>query len=153
MTAVALVLAASGALLAGCGSSGPRVPPVSGLPLVGGTSVVARAQQCDRGANAYCALELVVVGPRFRSSEDLRKAERDHLVASGWSRSNGDTGTEYAADSPGHHLRVTYATPQGDLQGIDLGWIQRSRSITLALSRALFARSPALSMMLELGSG
>jgi len=139
--------------LAGCGSGSPRVPDVGGLPLVGGTSVVAQARQCDAGANAYCAVELVVVDPRLRSSDDLRKAERDRLVASGWSRTNGDTGNEFAADSPGHRLRVTYATPQGDLQGIDLGWIQRSRAITLALSRALFARSAALSMMLERGSG
>jgi hypothetical protein len=138
--------------LAGCGSSAPRVPDVSRLPLVDGTSIVARARQCDRGASAYCAIELVVVDPRFANSEELRKAERDRLVASGWSRASGDTGNEHAADSPGHRLRVTYATAQADLQGIDLGWIQRSRSVTLALSRALFARTAALSMMLELGS-
>ena len=47
---------------------------------------------------------------------------------------------------------MTYATAYGDLKGIDLGWIKRSRTITLALSRALFDRASAMSVMLEVGS-
>jgi len=129
------------------------MPDVSGLPLVGGASVVARAQQCDRGSGAYCAVELVVANQRYRSSLDLLVSERRHLRSVGWSLANGTTGNENAADSPGHKMRVTFSTAEGDLQGIELGWIQRPRNITLALSHALFARSPTLSMLLEPGSG
>jgi len=142
------------AVAAGCGSSAaPGVPDVAKLPLVDGAAVVARAQQCDKGAGAYCAVQLVVVDHRFRSSLDLMKSERVMLQGLGWSITDGDTGNEHAADSPGHRLRVTYATADGDLRGIVLGWIVRARPITLALSRAMFARSPAISMMLEHGSG
>ena len=149
----AATLAPVALLLAGCGGSTRHVPDASKLPLVAGASVAAKAQQCDRGAGAYCSVELVVVDPRFHTSTDLMKTEQRQLHQLGWSLADGDTGNERAADSPGHKLRVTYATASGDLQGIDLGWIDRSQKITLALSHALFARSAALSMMLELGSG
>jgi hypothetical protein len=142
-----------GVAVAGCGGARPKVPDVSRLPLVEGASVVARAQQCDIGAAAYCAVELVVTNPRFQSSLELLKSERKHLHAVGWSLANGYTGNENAADSPGHKLRVTFSTADGDLQGIELGWITRPRQITLALSKAMFARSAALSMLLELGPG
>jgi hypothetical protein len=81
------------------------------------------------------------------------KSERRHLREVGWSLANGNTGNENSADSPGHKLRVTYSTAEGDLQGIELGWIQRPRNVTLALSGAMFARKATLSMLLELGSG
>ena len=148
--AVALLLAIA---LAGCGGGSAKVPDVSGLPLVDGAAVVARAQECDRGTNAYCAVTLVVADPRYRSSVDLLKDERRHLHAVGWSLANGYTGNENAADSPRHKLRVTYSTAEGDLQGIELGWIQRPRNITLALSHSLFSRAASLSMMLEPGNG
>ena len=48
-------------------------------------------------------------------------------MALGWTGANADTGQQRAADSPGHKLRLTYAPAAGDLQGIDLGWIKRSR--------------------------
>jgi hypothetical protein len=144
---------AVGALVAGCGSSGSKVPDVSRLPLVDGASVVTRAQECDRGSNSYCAILLVVTDPRLHSSLDLLKSERRHLREVGWSLANGNTGNENSADSPGHKLRVTYSTAEGDLQGIELGWIQRPRNVTLALSGAMFARKATLSMLLELGSG
>ena len=145
-------LALSAAVLAGCGQGGSaRTPDLSQLPLVKGTNIVTQIKQCDRGANAFCAVELVVVHPGFKSSADLLQAEHRHLRRAGWSATNGDTGEQQAAESPGHQLRVTYATADGDLKGIDLGWIQRPRSITLALSRALFDRRPSLSVMLETG--
>ncbi len=139
--------------LVACGSGGgDQVPNVAGLPLVNGARVVTQAKQCDPGSSAFCAVEMVVVDPKFGSSQQLVKGERLHLLAAGWTRINGDTGDEIAAQSPGHKLRVTYATASGDLKGIDLGWIQRSRPITLALSQALFNRDSAMSVMLELGS-
>ena len=148
-----VALAASAAALAGCGqSAASRTPDLARLPLVGGTSIVTQARQCDRGANSFCAVELVLVDPRFRNSADLLEAEHRLLRGAGWSGANGDTGEQHAAESPGQKLRVTYATADGDLKGIDLGWIQRPRPITLALSRALFDRKPALSLMLENGS-
>lgn len=147
MASTALVAA-----LASCGGgNAARVPELSRLPLVSGASIVTQAKDCDRGANAFCALEFVLVDRSSRSSTQLLESEHRLLLASRWSGANGDTGEQHAADSPAHKLRVTYATADGDLKGIDLGWIQRPRSITLALSRTLFERVPALSVMLEAG--
>ena len=139
--------------MAGCGDSRVgKVPPINRLPLVPGASVAVSVPQCDKGADAYCALLLVVHDRRFRSSREFFDAEQDHLHRAGWSESNAQTSDEQAAESPNHSLRVTYATADGDLKGVDLGWIRRPRPIALALSRALFQHTPALSLMLEAGS-
>jgi hypothetical protein len=139
--------------LAACGQSGSsRVPDLAKLPLVPGANVVVQARQCDRGANAFCSFQLVVVDPRYPTSTALVSSERTHLRQLGWSDMNADTGEQHAAESPGHKLRVTYATAFGDLKGIDLGWIMRPRPIALALSHAMFARTSAMSVMLEVGS-
>jgi hypothetical protein len=144
----ALVLA-----LGGCAQSGGgRTPDSARLPLAGGAKIVTQVRQCDRGANAFCALELVIVDPRAKTSNDLLASERRQLRKRGWTLVSGDTGEQNAAESPGHELRVTYATAYSDLKAVDLGWIQRSRRITLALSRSLFGRASAISMMLEVGS-
>ena len=117
-----------------------------------GATVVSEQRQCDRGANAYCAVEAVVVDRRFGSSGALLTAERHRLHAVGWSSTAGDNGKERAAESPGHKLRVTYATAEGDLLGSDEGWIKRPRPIVLSLSRVMFDGTPAMSVMLEAGS-
>jgi hypothetical protein len=146
-------LLALGTAIAGCGSSGSSHEPDLGkLPLVPGTKIVAQAQQCDKGASAYCAVEIVLAGPGYKTSQDLLGVERERLVSLGWTREGADTGNEHSADSPGHKLRVTYSTALGDLTGIDLGWIKRPRPITLALSRTVFQRTAALSIMLELST-
>lgn len=147
-----LSLAAVSAGLAGCGQDGARAPlDASGLPLIAGAQVVAQARQCDRGANAFCALELVAVNPRYHSSGDFLVAERRHLRALGWSLVGGQVSGERAAESPGHKLRVTYSTASSDLQQAELGLIQRAQTIELALSHALFNGTPAMSLMLEDG--
>ena len=146
------VLPALVAILAGCGAGGGGSPDLSQLPLVDGASIVTQERQCDRGANAFCALELVVVDRRYRCSDALRASEHHQLHSRGWRSVGGDTGEQLAANSPGHKLRLTYSTAAGDLEDIDLGWIQRPRAITLALSRAMFDRTPAMSMMLEVGA-
>ncbi len=150
-----LKLAATAALIAalsGCGGSASgRRPDVAGLPLVNGAKIVSQVQRCDKGANAYCAEELVVVGSRYRTSTQLVKSEQTHLRKLGWRAVNGDTGNESAAESPGHKLRLTYATAYGDLTGIDLGWIKRAHPIALSLSHQLFSQTSAMSMMLEVG--
>lgn len=140
--------------LAGCGGSGgKRTPNLARVPLVSGAHVVARVKECDSGASAYCAIQLVVADEAYHSADDFLLSERAYLHAHGWSGADGDTGEESAADSPGHKLHLTYATASGDLDGVDLGWIRRSRSVTLALSRAIFDRRAALSLLLETGSG
>lgn len=137
---------------AGCGHAASSLSlDLATVPLVGGTRVLAHTHRCDRGANAYCAVQLVVVGDRYRSSEALFAAERRYLKADGWTVSGADTGHERAADSPDHRLRLAYATAALDLRAIDLGWIQRARPIGRALSRTMFDRSSALSLMLEPG--
>jgi hypothetical protein len=147
-----LALPALVAGLAGCGQTvGTRSPMLSQLPLVNGARIVARVDQCDRGASAFCAIELVVVSSRFRSSVDLVKQERNRLRRSGWTGVAPDDGQQRAAESPGQKLRITYATAEADLWGIDLGWIKRPQKITIGLSRTMFARSPAMSVLLEAG--
>jgi hypothetical protein len=148
-----VALVALGTALAGCGAgSKSRDPDLTKLPLVNGASVVARVRQCDRGANAFCAIELVVTDRRYRTSADLVDAQHGQLRKHGWTGGTGDTNQQKAADSPGHKLRVTYATASGELRGVDLGSIERPRKITLALSRVLFDQAPAMSVMLEVGS-
>jgi len=118
---------------------------------VSGVNIVAQVHQCDKGANAFCAIELVVVGPRFKSSTDLVKAQRRRLRESGWMGVAPDDGQQRAAQSPGQRLRITYATAAADLLGIDLEWIKRPRPITLALAHTMFDRASAMSILLEAG--
>ncbi len=139
--------------LAGCGDSGSsRAVDIAGVPLARGARILAQVRQCDRGVNAYCALEFVLVDPHYPSSTAFQASEHRQLRQEGWTSANGNIGNEQAAESPGHKLRVTYAAAQVDLQGIDLGFIQRARGISLALSQVMFSRSPAISVMLEAGS-
>jgi hypothetical protein len=141
------------AAIAGCGSGTKHIPNVGGLPLVDGTRIVAQKLKCDKGANAFCGLELVLVGPRFRNANQLLRSERKHLKTLGWTGANADIAGEQGADSPGHRLHLTYATADTDLKGTGLGWIKRSRSIQVALAHTIFAHVPSLSMLLEEGPG
>ena len=138
--------------LAGCGSGQPRIPSLAGLPLAARAHVAVSHRICNAGSNAFCALQLVIVANGYRTSLNLLGAERALLHRRGWTTANAPEGLERAADSPGDKLRVTYATASGDLQGIDLGWIKRSRDVTLALSRAMLAHVSALSVVLEVGT-
>ncbi len=140
---------------AGCGQgSSAGTPSVTRVPLVSGARIVSEVRRCDGGAHPYCARELVVAGTRSRyhTSQALLTAEASRLKRSGWGTAQGDTGVELAAESPGHALRLTYATASEDLRSIDLGTITRATPIARALSAQLFARAPALSLMLQTGS-
>jgi hypothetical protein len=146
---------ATAAALSSCGQgSAPGTPSASGLPLASGSRILVSARRCDRGAHPYCALDLVLAAPagRYRSSGALMRAETDRLRGAGWSQTEGDTIHETAAESPGHRLRVTYAQAGEDLLSIEQARIQRSGPIARTLSRELFARAPALSLMLQAGS-
>jgi hypothetical protein len=152
-TVQALTICVAAFSAAACGQSSTGTPPaLGGVPLTPGARVVAHERSCDRGANAYCSLQLVVVGGRYADSTALMAGEQQRLDALGWTSTVGDSGVEKAADSPGHKLRLTYATASDDLKGVDLGWIQRRPPITRALSGVMFDRAPALSLMLETGS-
>ncbi len=146
-----VVLLAVAVTVAGCGGDAPRHPNLSLVPLVPGGRVVVRANACDAGANAYCALDVVVVNPNFKSAQDLVTNERRWLKRSGWIRVSAQTGDELAADSPTDRLRVTYATAALDLKDIDLGWIKRPSAISLALSDALLDGAPAMSINVVAG--
>jgi hypothetical protein len=149
----AIGLLALSVALVGCGpGSATKAPDASQLPLLPGAKIVAHDTQCDRGASGFCALQLVVVDPKFKSSEDFVNAEHDYIHSVGWDGVTADTGDERAAESPGHKLRATYGTAIGDLQGIELGWIHRSHTISKALSRTLFQHSAAMSIELDRGS-
>ena len=138
---------------AGCGQGSPAGrPAATEVPLVAGARVVSQARRCDRGAHPYCALQLVVAGPGHGTAQALLAAESSHLTRAGWGTEQGDTDFERAAESPGHALRLTYATATQDLRSIDLGTITRAAPIARALSAQMFARAPALSLMLQTGS-
>lgn len=139
---------------AGCGgSSKPRTPDLSRVPMVPGARVVEQVKVCDRGAAAYCGLEVVIVDRSYRSSEDFLSSERDYLHAHGWTGASGDIGDENAADSPGHRLHLSFATAGGELHGIDLSWITRSPRVKYALVNSVFDSTAALGMVLQLGDG
>lgn len=138
----------------GCGQSSTHRRPLrlGGVPLVGGARVVAQARSCDRGARAYCSLQLVVVGSRFHSATDLLHAEEARLRTLGWTSTQGDTPKERSADSPGHRLRLSLALAQDDLLSWDQTQAHRRPPIARALARTMFERVPALSLMLQTGS-
>ena len=147
-----LALAGCGLALAGCGSGGaPRPLSLNDLPLVPGANVTVQTRQCDRGANAFCAVEAVIVDRGFRSSGALVESEHRRLHGLGWTTSAGDDGDEVAANSPGHKLRVTYATALDDLIGLDEKWIRRPWPIWAGLTQAMYNRTPAMSLILEAG--
>jgi len=148
------VIGAAGAtlVLAGCGGGGDRVPSLHRLPLVPGLQVVTSQRVCNRGRNAYCALELVLQGRGYPSSIDLQRSERHLLKRRGWKKVNAPVGQELAADAPGDRLRVTYAAANMELEAVDLGWVKRSRKITLTLSREIFGHHSALAVLLQLGT-
>ena len=140
--------------LAGCSQAaagGGRSPNPAALPLVNGAQVVEQVTLCDRSANAFCGVELVVVDGHSHSSGALVAKERFHLGKLGWTFGQGDIPDERSASSPDGKLRVIYTTASADLLGVDLGWISRSRPVALALSRAMFNRQAAMSLMLETG--
>ncbi len=150
---VLALVALVAALLAGCGASQPHTTPVaSDIPLVPGAEIAVQTRACDQGSHAFCAVDLVVVNHQYTSSDLLAKDEGDLLRKHGWSSANGDTSQQFAANSPGHTLRLTYSTAAGDLQGIDLGYIGRPWPIEYALSNTMFDRTAAMSMMLEVGA-
>jgi hypothetical protein len=147
---VAVVIAVA---VAGSGRGGnPRAVGLTNLPLPAGGRVMTHVRSCDRGVNPYCAVQVVVVGDRYASSADLLSTYKEQLAKLGWTIANGPTGNETAADSPGHELRLTYATAYADLLGIDSKWIQRASPISHALAATMFDRAPALSIMLVKGS-
>lgn len=148
IAACAIAVAAS---LSGCAGDGPQRPRPSEIPFVGGGRIILTADDCDKGANAYCALDLVFVNRRFGSSQALVVAERQYLLRHGWVAVPAQTGDELAADAPHNRFRITFASPLRDLKDIDLGWIKRPRSIQVALSRAVYEGSPAMSVNVVAG--
>ena len=130
----------------------PRAIGLKDIPMIAGTRVMTRARSCDRGVHSYCALQVVLVGDRHQTSQALRVAYRAHLHKLGWTTTMGPDGNETAADSPGHELRLTFATAFEDLLGVDSNWIQRTAEVTHSLSSTMFDRAPALSIMVLRGS-
>jgi hypothetical protein len=141
----------SAVVLSGCGN-GARSPKLASLPMVAGAHVVSNVHICDKGSNAYCALELVFTDPHYASSRDFVLGERKVLKSHGWTGATPPTGDELADESPGHKLRITYDTAYGDMKDIDMGWIQRTRRTQEVLSTQMFAGAIAMSVELQIGS-
>ena len=99
--------------LAGCGKAGARRTPCPepACRWRRGARIVAHVRSCDRGANAYCAVQLVVVGPGYRSSAALLAGEAAHLRALGWTDDGGRHRPRSARRTrPGNGLRLSLAT-------------------------------------------
>ncbi len=151
--AVLAVAAVTVVLIVATGRGGtPRAIGLKDIPLPAGTRVMTKVRSCDPGVNPYCSLQVVLVGTRGQSTAQLRSGYRRDLLRLGWTTTKGPDGNETAADSPGHELRLTFATAFEDLQGIENNWIQRTAEISHSLSNTMFDRSPALSIMLLRGS-
>jgi len=146
IVAVAVVIVATGR------GGTPRDIGLRNIPMVPGTRVLTKVRSCDPGVHPYCSLQVVIVGDRHQTSEALRKTYGANLLKLGWTTTKGPDGNETAADSPGHELRLTFATAYEDLLGVDSKWIQRTAAISHSLSSAMFDRAPALSIMLLRGS-
>ena len=148
LTAVAVAVA-----VAGCGRGGnPRAIGVSEVPLPSGATVLDSVRSCDRGANPYCSVQLVVVGPGYGTSTALLAGEQAALKRQGWTSALGPQGKEKGSDSPGHNLRMTYSTAYQGLLALDSGYIQRAPALAHAMAGVVFTGSPALSLILERGS-
>ena len=117
-----------------------------------GSQIIQQFRHCDRGANAFCSTDLVVTNRGYVSSDDLARDESHLLRKQGWSLSDGDTGLQFGANSPGHKLRLTYAAANNDLREIILGAINRPWPIISAMSTSMFDRAAAMSMRLEVGA-
>ncbi len=142
-----------GVLVATTGRGGtPRAIGLKDIPMVPGTRVTSTVRSCDRGVHAYCSLQVVIAGERYRTSRALRNAYGANLLKLGWTTTKGPDGNETAADSPGHEVRLTFATAYEDLLGVDSNWIQRTPAISHSLSAAMFQRTPTLSVLLLRGS-
>ena len=61
---------------------------------------------------------------RARGADDAASASTCKSL--GWGIRSPRPAPERAAESPGHKLRLVYATAAYDLQAVDLGWIQRA---------------------------
>jgi hypothetical protein len=151
---IRMLLALAGCVaLAGCGgASNNRDLGATNVPLPAGAQIMAHVRVCDRGANAFCSEQLVVVGRRYGTSAALLNSENARLKKLGWSDSRGQTGKQLAAQPPGNELRLYFNTAYNDLLALDMGWIHRSAPIGRALSAAIFDRAPAISVMLVRGS-
>jgi hypothetical protein len=136
-------------ILAGCGQSAHLDNPQ--VPLIDGAQVLQQIKRCDEGSHVFCALDMVVTNPRFQSAGDFLVSERQYLKRLGWSLQEGEIGQERSAVSPGHRLRIVYATASGDLLALDLGWIKRPEPIAHTLSKTMFDGQPAISLMVEAG--
>jgi hypothetical protein len=144
-----VTLGLAGLALFGCGGSQQLGNPQ--VPLVRGAQVLKQIRRCDEGSNAFCSLAMVLISPLYKSSGDFLVAERKHLRQLGWTLQAGEIGQERSAVSPGHKLRIVYATAAGDLLALDQQWIKRPSPIGETLSRTLFAGLPAISLMVEAG--
>jgi hypothetical protein len=144
-----VALGLAGLALAGCGQSHELGNPQ--VPLIRGAQVLQQIRRCDEGSDAFCSLAMVVINPLKQSSGEFLVAERKHLRQLGWTVQDGEILQERSAVSPGHKLRIVYATAAGDLLALDQGWIKRPDPIGKTLSRMLFAGLPTISLMVEAG--
>ena len=147
----AMVVVAVAIVATGRGGT-PRAIGLTNIPMIPGARVLTKVRSCDRGVNPYCSVQVVIVGDQYPTSQALQIAYADQLRRLGWTTTTGPDGKETSADSPGHELRLTFATAYEDLRLIDLGWIQRRAPISRSLSATLFRRARALSIMLVTGS-
>jgi hypothetical protein len=140
------------ALLTGCGPSArDRHIPSSATPLVPGARIVASAESCDPGKRAYCARDLVVIGPRYKDNFALRRAQRELYIHSHWTPGPGEVSVEQSATSPNGRIRATFARTNRELEAVAARQIRRPPAIVAALAQVTFSGVPGIAIVLEAG--
>ena len=132
--------------------------------------IITNVARCDPGARHFCGRELVVLATgatagaggtaalgstaaEERAAAPLMAAEHAALSHAGWSASGGEVAGEASGSSPGGRRWVSYGPAAIDLHAIGVGNLSRAPAIVAALRREVATRAPALSMLVETGTG
>jgi hypothetical protein len=149
---VPLSAAAIALSVAGCGDHAARRIPARAVPLAPGLRIAASFEACDRGRHAFCARNLVIVGPSSISAHRLKSDERLALLGAGWRKQAADVAIESAASSPDGSVFAAYATGPDELLAANSGQIDRPRDLLRALVRQIALGRPSLLIVLSAGA-
>ncbi len=123
------------------------------LPLIPGASVIdPGARSATPGANAFCAIEAVIVDRRASSSGALMESEHRQLHSLGWTTQRGRRwrrgGRRLARAQAPRHLRHRARRPDRAGREVDQAALADRAG---ARPERCSTRTPAMSIMLEVG--
>ena len=79
----------------------PRAIGLRNIPLPAGTRVVAQVRSCDRGVHPYCAVQVVIVGDRYRAQRRCGPSTASNLPGWGGRPARAGGNPEPQSASPG----------------------------------------------------